>query len=74
MQTYSFKTGFFKGLLSLLAILGALAAFAGFNDVSVWDLLSKYLQPVIGSLTVGGAITIAVNYFKFKLNNPAQPE
>ena len=74
MQTYSFKTGFYKGLLSILAVLGALVAFAGFNDVSIWDLLSQYLKPVLGSLTVGGIITIAVNYFKFKLNNPKQPE
>lgn len=69
MQTYSFKKGLLKGLLSLVSIIGALTAFAGFNDVSIWDLVSHYLQPLIGSLTVGGAIVIAVNYLKFKLNN-----
>lgn len=64
--TYSFKIGLTKGLISLLAIAGALAAFAGFSDLTIWQLLETYLKPVIGSLTVGGSITMVVNYLKIK--------
>ena len=66
-QKYSFKKGFGKGLLSLLSGLAVLATFANFADVSVWDLITQYLKPVLGSLTVGGAITVAINFVKFKL-------
>ena len=68
-KTYSFKIGFWKGMLSLLAIGGALLAFAGFSDISLWTLVETYIKPLLGSLTVGGVITIAVNYFKFKLSS-----
>jgi hypothetical protein len=63
---YSFKKGFLKGALSLLAVGGAIVAFAGFQDVSLWTLVENYIKPLLGSLTVGGVITIAVNYIKFK--------
>ena len=64
---YSFKKGLGKGLLSVLALAGTLAAFAGFSDLSIWGLIEQYLKPVVGSLTVGAVITIAVNFVKFKL-------
>jgi hypothetical protein len=63
---YSFWRGFFKGLVSLLAIGGAIVAFAGFSDLQIWELAEKYLKPLVGSLTVGGAITMAINYFKIR--------
>lgn len=72
MKTYSFKTGLSKGLLSLLSVLGAIVAFTGFADVSLWSLVEQYLKPLLGSLTIGGAITIAVNYAKFKLTTEKQ--
>lgn len=63
---YSFVKGLSKGALSLLAVGGAMVAFAGFSDLTIWGLLEQYLKPVLGSLTVGGAITMAVNYLKVK--------
>lgn len=66
MNKYSFKKGLSKGAISLLSIAGAFVVFSGLSDLSVWDLVVKYIQPLIGSLTVGGLITIAVNYLKFK--------
>jgi hypothetical protein len=36
------------------------------SDLYVWDLVVQYVKPLIGSLTVGGAIAVAINYFKFK--------
>jgi hypothetical protein len=68
MQTYSFKIGLTKGLLQLLTVAGALIAFAGFSELAIWDLVEQYLKPVIGSLTVGGVIAIAINFVKFKLS------
>ena len=63
---YSFTKGLSKGLLSALAVAGALVAFAGFSDFTIWDLLEQYLKPILGSLTVGGAITMLLNYAKVK--------
>jgi hypothetical protein len=63
---YSIKKGFSKGLVSLVAISGSLFAFAGFSDITIWMLLEQYLKPVLSSLTVGGAITMVLNYLKVK--------
>lgn len=63
---YSFTKGLTKGLVSLIAITGAMVAFAGFSDLTIWGLLEQYLKPVLGSLTVGGAITMLMNYIKVK--------
>ena len=68
---YSFKKGLLKGLLSLLAVGGGLVAFTGFSDLTIWGLLEQYLKPALGGLTVGGAIAVAVNYFKFQLSREA---
>ena len=69
IMNYSFKKGIYKGLLSLLAIGGGIIAFAGFSDLTIWGLLEQYLKPVLGSLTVGGVIAVAINFFKFKLGS-----
>jgi len=66
---YSIKKGITKGLLSLLSIAGAFLVLAGFSDTSIWELIVKYIQPLVGSLTVGGAITVLLNYVKVKSNN-----
>lgn len=66
---YSFKKGLFKGFVSALTILAAMVAFAGFSDMTIVSLIETYLFPVLGSLTVGGVITIVRNYFKFKGQN-----
>ena len=62
---YSFKKGLGKGAVQLLTVAGALIAFAGFSDLSIWDLVVKYVQPVLGSLSVGGVIAVAIKVGKF---------
>lgn len=63
---YSFKKGLNKGIVSVLTILVAVVSFAGFSDLEIWNLLEQYVKPVVGSLTIGGALTMALNYFKVK--------
>lgn len=63
---YSFKKGFQKALLYSITSLATIVAFSSLNDVSIWSLLEEYLKPVLGSLTVGGAFTMAINYVRFK--------
>jgi len=72
MQKYSFKKGLGKGIVSLLAIGGGLVAFAGFSDITIVSLIEKYIFPFIGTLTIGGAITVAVNWAKFNLSKPKE--
>ncbi len=63
---YSIKKGLSKGLISALTIGAAMLVFAGFSDITIWGLLEQYLKPVLGSLTVGAAITMLINYLKVK--------
>lgn len=70
MKEYSFKIGFTKGLLSLLSIAGAFVAFVGFSDLTLWELLETYVKPLVGSLTIGGLITMLVNYIKIRKQEP----
>ena len=62
---YSFKKGLGKGAVQLLTVAGALVAFAGFSDIAIWDLVVQYIKPVIGSLTIGGTIAVAINFLKY---------
>ncbi len=62
---YSLRTGFYKGLISIIAIAGGAVAILGFADVEIWGLIVTYIKPVVGGLTVGGAITMALNWLKF---------
>lgn len=61
---YSFAIGFRKGLVSASTVLLSLMVFAGFSDLQVWELFVLYVKPVVGSVTVGGLITIFINYVK----------
>lgn len=63
---YSFTKGLSKGAVSLLSIAGAMVVFAGVSDLTVWSLIEEYLKPVFSALTVGGAITMVINYLKVK--------
>lgn len=65
-MTYSFKKGLSKGVVSALTALIVMVTFAGFSDMTIWELVEQYLKPVLGSMTVGGAITMALNYFKVR--------
>ena len=63
---YSYKQGLGKGLKFVLTGLAAVAVFSGFSDVSLWELLEKYLKPLVGSLTIGSVLVIFQNYVKTK--------
>ena len=67
-ETYSLKKGFYKGLLSLVSVAVFLIAFTKFGDLSIWSLLEEYLKPVLGAMTISGAITMLRNWVKFKSN------
>lgn len=63
---YSFKKGLTKGATSFLVTASALVAFAGFSDLTIWGLIEQYVKPVLGSMTIGGAIAMLINYIKVK--------
>jgi len=63
---YSFTYGLRKAALYSLTAIGTLVAFAGFSEIQIWDLFEEYVRPLVGSLTVGGAVTLAINYVRFK--------
>lgn len=65
MQEYKFSKGVSKALLYTLSTVATLVAFAGFSDIQVWDLVVQYVKPFIGSITVGGIVTIAINWVRF---------
>ena len=65
-MTYSFKKGLWKGLQWILIAIPPIIVATGISDVSLWDLTTKYLQPVLSTLTIGGVVAIIVNYVKVK--------
>lgn len=69
MIKYSFTKGLGKAAVQLLTVAGALVAFAGFSDLSIWDLIVQYIKPVVGSLTIGGVIALALNWIKIRMKN-----
>lgn len=68
-KRYSFKTGFGKALLYSLSSLGVMATFMGYYDVSIADMITKHVLPLVGSVTVGGLITLVINFVKFKFSS-----
>lgn len=64
---YSFKKGLVKGLQWILIAVPALLVLTGVSEISLWDLMTKYVQPLLGTLTVGGLVAIIVNYVKVKI-------
>ena len=66
MEKYELKKGLGKGLKFVLTALAALAAVSGFSEITLWDLLTEYLKPVLGTLSVGGVLAIALNLVKVK--------
>ena len=63
---YKFSKGLKKSIITALTVLVSFLAFAGFSEVSIWDLIAGYVQPILGSMTVGAAITLLINYLKVK--------
>jgi len=65
-MNYSFLHGLRKAATYSLTAAATLIAFAGFSDLQIWELLETYVRPAVGSLTVGGVMTLAINYVRFK--------
>lgn len=65
-MTYSIKKGLIKGFISIGTIVVAGLAFTQFADMSIWTIIETYAKPLLGSLTIGGAITMMINYLKVK--------
>lgn len=63
---YSLTKGVKKGFASAITIVIAVVALAGFSDLTIWGLLEEYLKPLLGAVTVGGLLTMALNYVKVK--------
>lgn len=62
---YSFKKSVGKGLIFILQAVAAILVVTGIAEISIWDLIVEYVKPIVGTLTLGGAIAIATNYVKF---------
>lgn len=69
MKQYSFKKGLWKGLGTVAMIATSLVVLSGLSDLTLWVLLETYIKPILGTLTVGGTLTIAMNYIKVKGSN-----
>ena len=65
-MNYSLKKGAWKGFVSGMTVLVAMVAFAGFSDLTIWSLIETYLKPMLGTVTVGGLLTMVLNYAKVK--------
>lgn len=63
---YSLGKGIGKGIQSGLIMLAAVLVATGISDVTVWDLIVKYVQPLVGTVSIGMIITMVINYFKVK--------
>lgn len=66
MTTYSFTKGLGKGVIWILTVAVSFLAVSGFADISVWDLVEQYIKPIVGTLTLGGFLTMLLNYLKVK--------
>lgn len=67
-KQYSFKKGLGKGIISMLAILsGILMMNSQIADINIFDFVVNHLRPIVGSLTVGAAVTMLLNWTKVKL-------
>ena len=69
MQEYSIKKGLYKGLGFATTALVTILIVSGLSDVLIWDLIVTYIKPIVGTLTVGGLVTMASNYAKFRYKN-----
>ena len=65
-MNYSLKKGLYKGLKFVLVGLVAVVAVVGLSDVVIWDLIVEYVKPIAGTLTIGTALTMALNFIKVK--------
>jgi hypothetical protein len=70
MKQYSFlkglkKTAIAVGVFGLSAVITVLLLnFQTIYDTSIWALAEQYIKPLVGTLTVGGALTLGLNWLK----------
>lgn len=69
---YSFLQGLLKSIRHIavfglgIAAVYAFAQYPAIQNTKIADLLSTVADKTIGGLTVGGAITLLINYLKNK--------
>ena len=63
--TYSFKKSLAKGAMFVLQAAATLVIVTGVSDIALWDLIEQHIRPIIGGVTIGGAIAIATNFVKY---------
>lgn len=68
MKTYNWKIGAWKAVKTVGSGALMFAVFSGVADVNVWTLVEQYAKPILSAVTVGGLITLVVNYAKIKLS------
>jgi len=64
-QGYKFKKGLGKGLKAILGFAITGAVITGFADVQIWDLVVQYVKPLLGGVTVSGALFFAYNFVTY---------
>lgn len=74
MKQYSLSVGVRKSLIQV-ALFGvsALVMFLAYSHQALlttplWVLAEQYIKPVLGTLSLGGLLTLAVNWLKNKDN------
>ena len=74
-MTYSFAKGFKKGLIqAVLAGAGISVTIIATNwpelyNTAIVDFLAQNLTQILGTMTIGGVLTIVVNYLKVTYGN-----
>lgn len=66
MQTYSFSKGLGKGITYVLVGVASLLVVTGVSDLTITDLFTTYVQPFVGTLSVGAILTIVINWLKVR--------
>ncbi len=63
---YSIWKGVNKGLVGFGTAALTVLIYSGMADVTLWSLLEQYLKPILGVLTIQGALVMLFNFFKIK--------
>lgn len=64
---YSLTKGLGKGIIWILTVAVSFLTVSGYADISVWDLVEQHIKPIVGTLTLGGFLTMTLNYLKVRL-------
>jgi hypothetical protein len=65
-MNYSFTKGFWKAVKKALSFALLVAVFFNLAENNIWDLVVHYIKPILETMTIGGVITLALNFIKTK--------